>query len=224
MRKLTVLTISLCLSFSVGNLQAAGKGKGPNKTSNSDTTITFVNGFSDSITPGLLCPWEQLNACESSKEVFVLDETKKANGDTWYTDKSAADEGHVDVCMNERDAPTTITLWELSPKPIDLSQDNGCTSPCNMLVRQSYTNRTSCHENIRLKQDQALLNSYDMGVIKASTRTRDNFFCHSDNLPPNVSTDDCLASTSTYCHRGINYGETPAEYEAYLEACLSKDW
>lgn len=226
MRRFTALTISIILLFSFGNLQAAGKGgtKGGGKT----TTSTFVNGFDDLLTPGLLCPWEQLNACSGRKEVFVLDETKRANGDEYFWDNEydLAQANHTDVCMNESDAPTGIILYELSPKPIDLYSvnGNGCTTPCNMLVIPAWTNRASCHENIRLDQSQDAVEIYGLDALQDYTRSKDNFFCHPDNLPPNVSPSVCLGSTSTYCHRGLQSGETGAEYEAYLEECLSSDW
>ena len=222
MRRLTVFTSLMFLLFSVGNLHA--QGKGGNKKLDDQAISPFVDGFHDAITPGLLCPWEQLNPCEGNKEVFVLDETKRANGDTYFKDAGTAQEGHVDVCMNERDAPTGITLWELSAKPIDLDQANGCTTPCNMLVRQGWTNRASCHENIRLNQAQALSSAYSMATIKDHTRPGDNYFCHPDYLPPNVTKADCLASKSTYCYRGIQAGETGEAYEAYLTSCLSSNW
>ena len=224
MRKLTAVTISMLLLFSFANLQAAGKGG--NKGGGGNTTTPFVDGFKDSITPNLLCPWEQLNACEGRKEVFVLDETKRANGDNYFWDDEydLAQANHVDVCMNESDAPTGITLYGLSPKPIDLGQESGCETPCNMLVIPPWTNRASCHENIRLDQSQDAVDNYGLVVLQEFMRRGDNFFCHPDHLPLNVSPGACLASTSRYCYRGLQSGESGAEYEAYLDQCLNSDW
>ncbi len=200
-----------------GTLQANGKGK-------KKTETEFVDGFRDSRTPGVLCPWEQLNACEGRKEVFVKSETKKANGTNYYYDYDEAQEGHVDVCMNERDAPTGIVILGFFPFPIDLDSDNGCESPCNMLLRPAHVNRLSCHENDSLDQSQDVLNWYSIGTLRDHTRSQDNYFCHEDYLPPNITPAECLASTSTYCFRGRESGESVDEYENYLEQCLDSAW
>ncbi len=199
-------------------LRQGSKGGGKKQTTE------FVDGFHDSRTPGVLCPWEQLNACEGRKEVFVVSETKKANGSRYYLDYNEAQEGHVDVCMNERDAPSGLILYGLVPHPIDLGNANGCETPCHLLARPRFVNRLSCHENVALDQSQGVLNTYSLETLKTYTRQSDNYFCHEDYLPPNINSVQCLASTSKYCFRGMEAGETASEYEAYLDACLKKDW
>ena len=219
---LTKILIVLTILFvPAGSLLAGGKGGGKG---GGKTTTPFIDGFYDSRTPGVLCAWEQLNACEGRKEVFVVSETKKANGTNYYLDYDEAQEGHIDVCMNERDAPTGLVIYGLSPLPIDFDSDNGCYSPCNMFLRQQYTNRLSCHENAQLDQSQGILNFYSLETIREYTRQRDNYFCHVDYLPPNITPDQCLDSTSKYCFRGIEYGESGYEYEAYLQECLDNNW
>ena len=81
---LIVLTILL---VPAGSLLAGGKGGGKG---GGKTTTPFIDGFYDSRTPGVLCAWEQLNACEGRKEVFVVSETKKANGTNYYLDYDEA--------------------------------------------------------------------------------------------------------------------------------------
>ena len=219
---LTKIVIALTiLLVPAGSLLAGGKdgGKGGGKT-----TTPFIDGFYDLLTPGVLCPWEQLNPCEGRKEVFVVGETRKANGDNYYLDYDAAQAEHIDVCMNEKDAPTGIIIYGFLPLPIDLDSDNGCFSPCNLLLRPEYTNRLSCHENAQLDQSQGVLNFYSLETLSEYTRPEDNYFCHVDYLPPNITPDQCLASTSRYCFRGPVAGESGSEYEAYLQECLSNDW
>ncbi len=211
--------------ISIGNPLAKGRGGNKNPT-------PFVNGFEDEITPGLLCPWEQLNPCEGRKEVFVMSETKKANGTNYYFDFYTAQQEHIDVCMNEKDAPTVRTLYELSAKPVDLNSENGCSSPCQMLLRPQYTNRLSCHENIALDQSQDIIEQYSierfnydgLAVVQEHTRQSDNYFCHEDYLPRNITPAACLDSSSKYCFRGLQAGETGDAYEAHLEQCLSSNW
>jgi len=222
---LTKIVIALTILFvTAGSGLAGGKGGGKG---GGKTPTPFIDGFYDSRTPGVLCPWEQLNACEGRKEVFVVSETKKANGTNYYLDYDAAQEGHIDVCMNAKDAPGGLVFFGLTPLPIDLDidySDNGCYSPCNMLVRQKYTNRLSCHENGLLDQSQGLLNFYSLETLSEYTRPGDNYFCHVDYLPPNIMPDQCWHSTSKYCFRSLEAGESGDEYEAYLEECLSNNW
>ena len=211
------VTSVVFISIYAGNLQANGKrGK--------KQTVEFVDGFHDSRTPGVLCPWEQLNQCEGRKEVFVKSATKTANGTNYYYDYAEAQQGHVDICMHEKDAPTGIVLLGFFPFPIDLDSDNGCESPCNLLLRPRHVNRLSCHENDSLDQSQAVLNYYSLETIRSFTRDGDNYFCHEDYLPPNVTPEECLASTSTYCFRGKDSDESVNEYEDYLDQCLDSVW
>lgn len=214
---ITLTVFFLCIS----NLQANGNGKGGGQK---DPAEPFVDGFNDSLTPGVLCPWEQLNPCENRREIFVMSETKKANGENYYYDYDKAQLEHIDVCMREKDAPTGLVIYGLFSQPVDLDNDNGCLSPCDLLLRPDYVNRLSCHENAMLDQSQGILNDYSIDTLRAYTRPSDNYFCHEDYLPPNVTPDECLSSTSRYCFRDLQAGETGYEFEDYLAECLNTYW
>ena len=220
MRKFFVVLGILCALMS--SAQAGGKGNGKGQGGNT-TPTPFVDGFNDEKTPGVLCAWEQLNPCED-REIFVQSETKRANGRTYYFDYDAAQQGHVDICMREKDAPTGLVIYGLYAEPINLQQENGCDSPCNLLLRPEFVNRLSCHENVTLDQSQEVLNYYSIETLRGHTRQGDNYFCHEDYLPPNITPAQCLASTSRYCFRNLQEGESGNEFELYLAQCLSSNW